>query len=150
MMVSDVEGFRKSHSAYFSAAEDTRDGSFVADTKNNLDDGIKQPGVFRHSNFLRGSRISAAGSITVKDGHLRILQPRLGHYRTPSHSLRNFIKSLQGRRVDMSMTAVGRSYAAMVGIETYMKTKGRLKGLKKGFQGLSFTKDGGEKREKRG
>lgn len=73
MMVSDVEGFRKSHSAYFGAAKDTRDGSFVADTENNLDIGIKQPGAFRHSSFLRGSRISAAGLITVKDGRLRIL-----------------------------------------------------------------------------
>ncbi len=38
----------------------------------------------------------------------------------------------------MSMTAVGGSYAAMVGIETYMKTKGRLKGLKEGLRGLNF------------
>ncbi|KAF6229955.1 hypothetical protein HO133_004293 [Letharia lupina] len=73
MIVSDVEGFRKSHVAYFGAAKDTRDGSFVADTENNLDIGIKQPGAFRHSSFLRGSRISAAGLITVKDGQLRIL-----------------------------------------------------------------------------
>lgn len=73
MIVSDVEGFRKSHSAYFGAAKDTRDGCFVADRKNNLDIGIKQPGAFRHSSFPRGSRISAAGLITVKDGQLRIL-----------------------------------------------------------------------------
>ncbi|CAD6588490.1 MAG: hypothetical protein ASARMPRED_003577 [Alectoria sarmentosa] len=123
---------------------------FVADTNNNLYIGIKQAGAFQHSSFLRGSRISAAGLITVKDGQLRILQPRSGHYRTPSHNLRIFIKSLQGRGVDMSMTAVGGSYAAMVGIETYMKTKGRLKGLKEGLRGLSFTKDGEDKWEKRG
>lgn len=111
---------------------------FVADTNNNLYIGIKQSGAFQHSSFLRGSRISAAGLITVKDGQLRILQPRSGHYRTPSHNLRVFIKSLQGRGVDMSMTAVGGSYAAMVGIETYMKTKGRLKGLREGLRGLSL------------
>lgn len=111
---------------------------FVADTNNNLYIGIKQSGAFQHSSFLRGSRISAAGLITVRDGQLRILQPRSGHYRTPGHNLRVFIKSLQGRGVDMSMTAVGGTYAAMVGIETYMKTKGRLKGLKEGLRGLSF------------
>ena len=86
---------------------------FVADTNNNLYIGIKQSGAFQHSSFLRGSRISAAGLITVRDGQLRILQPRSGHYRTPSHNLRIFIKGLQGRGVDMSMTAVGGSYAAM-------------------------------------
>lgn len=86
---------------------------FVADTNNNLYIGIKQSGAFQHSSFLRGSRISAAGLITVRDGQLRILQPRSGHYRTPSHNLRIFIKGLQERGVDMSMTAVGGSYAAM-------------------------------------
>lgn len=111
---------------------------FVADTNNNLYIGIKQSGAFQHSSFLRGSRISAAGLITVRDGQLRILQPRSGHYRTPGHNLRVFIKSLQARGVDMSMTAVGGSYAAMVGIETYMKTKGRLKGLREGWRGLSL------------
>lgn len=114
---------------------------FVADTNNNLYIGIKQPGAFQHSSFLRGSRISAAGLITVKDGQLRILQPRSGHYRTPSRNLRVFIRSLQGRGVDMSVTAVGGTYAAMVGIETYMKTKGRLKGIKEGLRGLGFSKE---------
>ena len=122
---------------------------FVADTNNNLYIGIKQSGAFQHSSFLRGSRISAAGLITVRDGQLQILQPRSGHYRTPSHNLHIFIKSLQGRGVDMSMTAVGGTYAAMVGIETYMKTKGRLKGLKEGFKGLSFSKEK-EGEEKKG
>lgn len=40
----------------------------------------------------------------------------------------------------MSITAVGGSYAAMVGIEGYMKTKGRLKGLKQDFKGMSLKK----------
>ena len=65
-----------------------------------------------------------------------VLQPRSGHYRTSSHNLHIFIKSLQSRGVDMSITAVGGSYAAMVGIEGYMKTKGRWKGLKEGMKGM--------------
>lgn len=53
----------------------------------------------------------------------------------------------------MSVTAVGGTYAAMVGIETYMKTKGRLRDLKEGLKGLKLTgkgekeKDGGEEKE---
>ena len=123
---------------------------FVADTNNNLYIGIKQSGAFQHSSFLRGSRISAAGLITVRDGQLQILQPRSGHYRTPSHNLHIFIKSLQGRGVDMSITAVGGTYAAMVGIETYMKTKGRLKGLKEGLKGLNFGKEKQKEGEEKG
>ena len=40
--------------------------------------------------------------------------------------------------MDMSFTAVGGSYAAMVGIEAYMKTKGRIKGLKEGMRHLTI------------
>lgn len=122
---------------------------FVADTNNNLYVGLKQSGAFQHSSFLRGSRISAAGLVAVRDGQLRILQPRSGHYRTPGRNLRVFIRSLQGRGVDMSATAVGGTYAAMVGIEAYMKTKGRLKGLREGLRGLGVAKGekgGGEER----
>lgn len=79
-----------------------------------------------------------AGIISVKDGQLQILQPRSGHYRTPSHNLHIFIKSLQARGVDMSLTAVGGTYAAMVGIETYMKTKGKIKSLKEGVRNLTI------------
>lgn len=36
----------------------------------------------------------------------------------------------------MSVTAVGASFAAMVGIEGYMKTKGRWKGMQEKFKGM--------------
>ena len=36
----------------------------------------------------------------------------------------------------MSVTAVGGSYAAMVGIEGYMKTKGKWKGMQDKFKGM--------------
>lgn len=110
----------------------------VADTKNNLYIGLKQTGAFQHSSFLHGSRLSAAGLIKVKDGQLRILQPRSGHYRTPSHNLHIFIKSLQARGVDMSVTAVGGSYAAAVGIEAYMKTKGKINKVKEGLKHMTI------------
>ncbi|KAL2041539.1 hypothetical protein N7G274_005921 [Stereocaulon virgatum] len=118
---------------------------FVADVHNNLYIGIKQSGAFQHSSFLHGARASAAGLITVKDGQLRILQPRSGHYKTPSHNLHILIKSLQARHVDMSMTAVGSTYAAMVGIETFMKGRGKIRQLREGIGGLGFRgKEGGK------
>lgn len=42
----------------------------------------------------------------------------------------------------MSTTAVGSTYAAMVGIETFMKTRGKIRGLKEGFRSLNIGKDG--------
>ena len=119
----------------------------VADTNDNLYIGLKQTGAFQHSSFLHGSRVSAAGLITVKDGQLRILQPRSGHYRTPSHNLHIFIKSLQARGVDMSVTAVGGSYAAMVGIEAYMKTKLRIRGFKEGMRDKTIKENNEEEEE---
>ena len=44
------------------------------------------------------------------------------------------------------MTAVGSTYAAMVGIETFMKTRGKVRELRAGLKGLSVGGgDGGEK-----
>ena len=48
---------------------------FVADTNNNLYIGIKQSGAFQHSSFLHGSRVSAAGFITVRNGQLKSKSP---------------------------------------------------------------------------
>lgn len=53
--------------------------------------------------------------------------------------------------MDMSITAVGGSYAAMVGIEAYMKTKGRVKGLKEGMRSLTIrekSEEEGKEKEK--
>ena len=48
----------------------------------------------------------------------------------------------------MSTTAIGSTYAAMVGIETFMKTRGKIRGLKEGFKTLSFSRGGKEGAEK--
>ena len=56
---------------------------FVADTNFRLYVGMKQSGSFQHSSFLHGSRISAAGSITIKNGRIMKLSPLSGHYRPP-------------------------------------------------------------------
>jgi hypothetical protein len=59
---------------------------FVADTNFRLYVGVKQSGTFQHSSFLHGSRISAAGSIKIKNGRLSNLSPLSGHYRPPGMS----------------------------------------------------------------
>ncbi|KAL6715984.1 hypothetical protein ACLMJK_006946 [Lecanora helva] len=115
---------------------------FVADTKNNLYIGIKQTGAFQHSSFLHGSRVSAAGIVTVREGQLRLLQPRSGHYRTPSHNLHILLTSLRSRGVDMSVTAIGGTMAAGVGIETFMKTRGKIRGLREGIKTMTVGKKG--------
>ena len=43
----------------------------------------------------------------------------------------------------MSMTAVGSTYAAAVGIETFMKSRGKIRKMREGFGGLGFGGGGG-------
>lgn len=100
---------------------------FVADTSFRLYIGIKQSGAFQHSSFLHGARISAAGLIKIKDGQLRQLSPLSGHYRPPSKNFRAFVHSLNENGVDMSRVSISRSYAVLVGLEAYVKTRRKFK-----------------------
>jgi hypothetical protein len=104
---------------------------FVADTSFRLYVGIKQSGAFQHSSFLHGSRISAAGSIKVKNGRLSKLSPLSGHYRPPVSNFRAFVHSLKEAGVDMSHVSISRSYAVLVGLEAYVKSRKRGKKLAK-------------------
>jgi hypothetical protein len=101
--------------------------SQVADTSFRLYIGIKQSGAFQHSSFLHGARISAAGLIKIKDGQLRRLSPLSGHYRPPTKNFRAFVHSLQDSGVDMSRVSISRSYAVLVGLEAYVKTRRKFK-----------------------
>lgn len=100
---------------------------FVADTSLRLYIGYKQTGAFQHSSFMHGARILAAGQIKVKDGQLRRLSPLSGHYRPPAANFRTFVKSLKASGVDMSRVSISRSYAVLVGIEGYTKTRKKVK-----------------------
>lgn len=102
---------------------------FVADTSFRLYVGIKQSGAFQHSSFLHGSRISAAGLIKIKDGRLSELSPLSGHYRPPVSNFRAFVHSLKDAGADMSHVSISRSYAVLVGLEAYVKTRRRGKKL---------------------
>ena len=99
----------------------------VADTSFRLYIGIKQSGAFQHSSFLHGARISAAGLVRIKDGQLRRLSPLSGHYRPPTKNFRAFVHSMQDNGVDMSRVSISRSYAVLVGLETYVKTRRKVK-----------------------
>lgn len=96
---------------------------FVADTSFRLYVGIKSSGAFQHSSFLQGSRISAAGLIKIKNGRLSSLSPLSGHYRPPASNFRAFVHSLEDEGVDMSHVSISKSYAVLVGLEAYVKTK---------------------------
>jgi hypothetical protein len=100
---------------------------FVCDTSLRLYIGYKQTGAFQHSSFMQGSRILAAGQIKVKDGQLRRLSPLSGHYRVPAANFKTFIKSLKALNVDMSHLSISRSYAILVGIEGYTKSRKKIK-----------------------
>lgn len=111
---------------------------FVADTSFRLYIGYKQAGAFQHSSFLHGSRILAAGQIKVKDGQLRRLSPLSGHYRPRAKNFRAFVASLKDAGVDMSRVSISQSYAVLVGLEGYKKTRRQLKTAK---AGMSHQKD---------
>ncbi|KAF3051585.1 hypothetical protein E8E11_010871 [Didymella keratinophila] len=108
---------------------------FVADTSFRLYIGIKQSGAFQHSSFLHGARISAAGLVRIKDGQLRRLSPLSGHYRPPTKNFRAFVHSMQDNGVDMSRVSISRSYAVLVGLEAYVKTRRKVK------KGIGAAKD---------
>jgi hypothetical protein len=99
----------------------------VADTSFRLYVGIKQSGAFQHSSFLHGARISAAGLIKIKDGQLRRLSPLSGHYRPPTKNFRAFVHNMKENGVDMSRVSISRSYAVLVGLEAYVKTRKKIK-----------------------
>lgn len=111
---------------------------FVADTSFRLYLGIKQSGAFQHSSFLNGGRISSAGLMKVKDGQIRRLSPLSGHYRPPTKNFRNFVHSMRDQGVDMSRVSISRSYAVLVGLEAYVKTR---KKIKHGIGNVTHEKD---------
>ncbi|KAM7223188.1 hypothetical protein V8F06_001401 [Rhypophila decipiens] len=72
---------------------------FVADSAGRLYIGIKDSGSFQHTSFVRGSRVSAAGMISVKEGKVTGLSPLSGHYRPPTKNFRRFVRGLREKGV---------------------------------------------------
>lgn len=96
---------------------------FAADKSFRLYIGIKQSGAFQHSSFLHGGRLAAAGLIKVKDGQLRSLSPLSGHYRPPTRNFRAFVHNLDAAGADMNRVSISKSYAVLLGLEGYVRTK---------------------------
>lgn len=63
---------------------------------------------------------------------------RSGHYRPPAANFRTFVHSLKEAGVDMSRVRISKSYAVLVGIESYQKSKKRVKSAK---EAIAHTKD---------
>lgn len=103
---------------------------FVSDTSFRLYVGIKNAGAFQHSSFVKGSRISAAGLIKIKDGRLRSLKPLSGHYRPPLSNFRAFVHNLDSAGVDLRRVSIKKAYAVVVGLDMYMTTKHKAKAIK--------------------
>ncbi|MCJ1478724.1 hypothetical protein MMC13_007408 [Lambiella insularis] len=108
---------------------------FVFSTSHQLYVSLKAPGTFQHSSFLHGSRILAAGLLTVSDGQLRSLSPLSGHYRPTSAAFRHFLNWLKVQGVDMSKVHISKAYAVLVGLEGFVDTKAAVNsGLEKIFR----------------
>lgn len=105
---------------------------FVADTSMRLYIGIKQSGAFQHSSFLHGARVAAAGLIKIKHGQLRKLSPLSGHYAPPVRNFREFVRNLKEAGADMSRCSISRSYAIILGLDSYMRTKKQAKKAERG------------------
>lgn len=105
---------------------------FVADTSMRMYLGIKQSGAFQHSSFLHGARVAAAGLIKIKRGQLRKLSPLSGHYAPPVRNFREFVRSLKEAGADMSRCSISRSYAVILGLESYIRTKNQAKKAERG------------------
>jgi len=109
---------------------------FVADTNMRLYVGIKQSGAFQHSSFLHGARVAAAGLIKIKRGQLRKLSPLSGHYAPPVRNFREFVRYLKEAGADMSRCSISRSYAVILGLEGYIRTKDQAKKAERGVKEL--------------
>ena len=58
---------------------------------------------------------------------MRRLSPLSGHYRPPTKNFRAFVHNMQDHGVDMSRVSISRSYAVLVGLEAYVKTRRKVK-----------------------
>ena len=76
----------------------TDGGIFVFDCLNKMYLG-SEPAVLNHSQFLGGASVLLAGEVFVKDGVIKVMNNRSGHYQPTAGHLRNardFLASLYG------------------------------------------------------
>jgi hypothetical protein len=64
----------------------------------------KIQGNFQHSCFVSGGPVAAAGEIEVKDGVIRFVSPKSGHYKPTPQQFQQFLDHLEGEGVEFDGT----------------------------------------------
>jgi len=91
-------------------------GLFVMDNKGdiylfvNYREKYKGEGYVRHSSFLSGLPVAAAGELLIENGSLQIVTRKSGHY-TPSKSMNNqLLEELEKKGIDLNSIEVKKGY----------------------------------------
>ena len=76
---------------------------YVMDGNGNIFASKTQTvGKFHHSSFLAGEPVASAGEITVKDGYIKAITRRSGHYQPTEAQSNQLLTQLRTNGVDMS------------------------------------------------
>ncbi|RXK41274.1 hypothetical protein M231_01424 [Tremella mesenterica] len=99
---------------------------YVCDMKMNMFVGIKKSGLFQHSSFIAGGKLTSAGIIILKNGLIKSLNPLSGHYRSSIQHHRAFIAQLEKKGADLSHVKLAKSVFSLWGLAKYAAfTKGQ-------------------------
>ncbi len=71
------------------------DGMLYAGDHSNPDES--NPAGFYHSCFLAGAKVSAAGELKIRNGHLQAVSPKSGHYKPKAKEVVNFLQWLDSK-----------------------------------------------------
>ncbi len=83
---------------------------FVVDEHGNLYAAkAHRPGM-KHSSFLGGEPVAAAGMIEVHDGQIQLINGKSGHYRPAPRFVQQFVGLLRGSGADLSEARVQDSF----------------------------------------
>jgi hypothetical protein len=80
----------------------TTDGDIFIRPEDPMQPSGSIKGHFRHSSFLAGGEVGAAGEIAVKNGRVGDVTPGSGHYHPQTEHFEAFQKELLDRGVDLS------------------------------------------------
>lgn len=84
---------------------------FVMDEQGNIYASKTQTvGKFHHSSFLAGKPVASAGEITVKDGYVKEITRRSGHYQPTEAQSMQVLTQLRTNGVDVSNIEITRGF----------------------------------------
>lgn len=96
---------------------------FVTDAMFNFYLAPKNAGVFQHSSFLGGARVTSAGLIKIKQGSIVAISPLSGHYRCTSKHFAQVLRKLKSRGVDVDKVHISKSLAVLWTLEGWSEVK---------------------------